>query len=155
MRRLGDVEAIRLGDVIPIVHPELQDVHIHVVHKGPLEHRKFGFKVQRARFDEIKRLVKLREGLTPELAPMLFDESKMFVTEEGVTAFAEIAAEVIRSYVVGVTGLPTVPTEAELSIKQAELVRLELAELLLPVVLEVQGLSKAETFPATGNSDVG
>lgn len=153
MRRLGDIEAIPLG--LAVLDPGLRDVTILVLHKGPLVQRSYGFRIQRARYAEVKRLLKEREGLTPELAPYLFDDSQLFLTEEGLHDFGVIIKDGLTEFVKDVQGLPTVASTATLEEKIAELIRCGLGEVALPKVLEVQSLSSAHTFPTKDTSDTG
>lgn len=150
-RSKGEIEVKDLGKMLSV--PEFEGISIGIVHKGPLDVRRYSYRIQRSRFEEMARIVEMRKGLGADVAPVLYDEGVAYVTEEGASAFRSVAEDALREYVVTVSKLPTLGDKATLDESLDELIRWGIAELLMPHLLEVQGLSKSQTFPTQSPSE--
>jgi hypothetical protein len=150
MRKKGDIEKFNLGAVLKI--PAFDSIEIGIKHIGPNEQRIFSYRMQQARYKEMRRIPILREGLSREQAPELYDERLPFITEEGLTEMREISGQLMDKVIAEVTG----PVDGEtLEEKVTELKRYEIAELLIEVMIGVQSLAPALTFLVTSTSNAG
>lgn len=171
-RKKGDIEPIRLGDLAN-VPAELADVVVSIRHDGPGITRRWAFELQALRLEELRRVVRAREGLTPEIAPELWDGLKdadgkqlvhgvrdakgqvRIVTPEGMAKMLELATAIVGECAVGISGGSEIDGSTDGPAIAAELARFGVIEALMQAAMEVQSLTKAERFPAPGPCDAG
>ncbi len=170
-RKKGDIEKIRLGD-LPNVPQDLGDVVVQIRHDGPGVTRGWAFELQALRLEELRRVVEARAGLTPDVAPELWDglkdaEGKVLVhgvrdakgqvrivTPEGMRRMLELATTIVGECVVGLEGTE-LAAGADGPAMAAELARLGAIEAVMQAAMEVQSLTKADRFPAADPGDAG
>lgn len=79
-RKKGDVEWVRIGDLAKdAAFASIADVEVGLRHEGPGLAREWLLDLQQVKLEELKRVVKAREGLTPEIAPEFFDGKKRMI----------------------------------------------------------------------------
>jgi hypothetical protein len=168
-RKKGDIESVRLGD-LENVPRDLADVVVRIRHDGPGVTRQWAFELQALRLEELRRVVEARAGLTPDVAPELWDGLKdadgkivvhgvrdakgqiRIVTPEGMRRMLELAAKIVGEVAVGIEGTE-LPIASDGPSVAAELARLGAIEAVMQAAMEVQSLTKAERFPAADPRD--
>lgn len=173
-RKNGEVEWTTLGELG--LDESIANIEIGIRHHGPGLVREWGFRLESIRHAELKRIVKEREGLTPEVAPEFFDglkkknddgkdvvvveglrDAKGHVrirTPEGYRAVLEFAGEVVSECTAGIRGGSDIDGEKDTKKIAAEITRLGAAEAVMNFAMGVQSLTKAERFPSANPGDV-
>lgn len=156
MRKKGCIEWIKLEDVVPQDDPvrglvPLAGVEVGLRHVGPVEARRMGRALQAFRLAELRRIVAAREGLTPDVAPHLFEidtqATVIVVTPEGAEESDRVIRAILEPVVAGARGLDV---GEEPGAVLDELDRLSLLPHLVRPALEVQAVSAAQFPPPPG-----
>lgn len=97
-RKKGDIETVKLDEVTG--DAALAGLEVDLRHEGPGICKRWVFALQRLKQEELRRIVIAREGLTPELAPELFDgkvvkikRPRIDITNEMLDGLLEKATE--------------------------------------------------------------
>lgn len=169
-RKKGDLEWVRLGDLVPgesglrkLV--PIDEVEVAIEHVGPADATRMERELQGCRLRELRRILKEREGLTIELAPQLYERSDanprgfnpdaalLIVTPEGVEDAQGVLAKIVGPVAADARGLdldPALEGAERRAAITAELLRLGVLPPIALRAMEVQAVLPAQFPVAAG-----
>lgn len=148
LKKLGSIEWVDLHALT--ADDQFAGVQIGIKHVGRAKAREWALRLQGTRTREMKRIVEMRRGFTPEEMPELFEKDDRgdfrASTEEGNRESVASFMSIIRECIGGVRGIEGLDEETDEKKLGDMIDYLGVAEYLVGPAMEAQSLTAEQSF---------